>query len=118
MTLRHLDLGDCQRLAEDFVRPYHDDYLAMYSSVQGGLVTYSLLMTGKVRAFRPGGVPETPSRPRANHRSNLRDYTNCRNPGLFDPAFRLPWPGRLYNQSLRVPIFAALYCSLPAQCAP
>jgi len=45
MTLRHLGLGDCQRLAEDFVKPYHHDYLAMYSSVLGGVVTHPFLMT-------------------------------------------------------------------------
>jgi branched-chain amino acid aminotransferase len=45
MTLRHLDLGDCQRLAEDFVKPYHQDYLAMFSSVLGGVVTHPFLMT-------------------------------------------------------------------------
>jgi branched-chain amino acid aminotransferase len=45
MTLRHLDLDDCQRLAESFVKPYHEDYLAMYSSVLGGVVTNPFLMT-------------------------------------------------------------------------
>ncbi len=45
MTLRHLVLEDCQRLAEDFVKPYHHDYLAMYSSVLGGVVTHPFLMT-------------------------------------------------------------------------
>ena len=45
MTLRHLDLKDCQSLAKDFVRPYHQDYLAMYSSVLGGVVTHPFLMT-------------------------------------------------------------------------
>ena len=45
MTLPHLGLEDCQRLAEDLVKPYHQDYLAMYSSVLGGVVTDPFLMT-------------------------------------------------------------------------
>lgn len=45
MTLRHLDLKDCQSLAKEFVRPYHQNYLAMYNSVLGGVVTHPFLMT-------------------------------------------------------------------------
>lgn len=45
MTVRHLDLGDWQRLTKNFVRPYHQDYLAMYSSMLGGVVTHPFLMT-------------------------------------------------------------------------
>ena len=45
MTLPHLGLEDCQRLAEDLVKPYHQHYLAMYSSVLGGVVTDPFLMT-------------------------------------------------------------------------
>ena len=45
MTLPHLGLEDCQRLAEDLVKPYHQGYLAMYSSVLGGVVTDPFLMT-------------------------------------------------------------------------
>jgi branched-chain amino acid aminotransferase len=45
MRLRHLVLEDCQRLAEDFIKPFHHDYLAMYSSVLGGVVTHPFLMT-------------------------------------------------------------------------
>jgi branched-chain amino acid aminotransferase len=45
MTLAHLGLEDCQRLAEDLVKPYHQNYLAMYSSVLGGVVTDPFLMT-------------------------------------------------------------------------
>ena len=45
MTLRHLGLEDWDSLAEDFVKPYHQDYLAMYSSVLGGVVTHPFLMT-------------------------------------------------------------------------
>ncbi len=45
MTLPHLGLEDCQRLAEDLVKPYHQSYLAMYSSVLGGVVTDPFLMT-------------------------------------------------------------------------
>ena len=44
MTLRQLDLKDCQSLAKEFVRPYHQHYLAMYSSVLGGVVTHPFLM--------------------------------------------------------------------------
>ena len=45
MTLRHLDLKDCQSLAKEFLRPYHKNYLAMYNSVLGGVVTHPFLMT-------------------------------------------------------------------------
>ena len=45
MTLPHLRLEDCQLLAEDWVKPYHQNYLAMYSSVLGGVVTDPFLMT-------------------------------------------------------------------------
>ena len=45
MTLSHLGLEDCQQLAEDFVKPYHKNYLAMYSSIWGGVVTHPFLMT-------------------------------------------------------------------------
>ncbi|MGD9166545.1 MAG: aminotransferase class IV [Syntrophobacterales bacterium] len=45
MTLPHLGLEDCQRLAEALVKPYHKNYLAMYSSVLGGVVTDPFLMT-------------------------------------------------------------------------
>lgn len=45
MTLRHLSLEDCQNLAKEFVKPYHQNYLAMYSSVLGGVVTHPFLMT-------------------------------------------------------------------------
>ena len=45
MTLPHLGLEDCQRLAENLVKPYHQNYLAMYSSVLGGVVTDPFLMT-------------------------------------------------------------------------
>ena len=45
MTLPHLGLEDCQRLAKDLVKPYHQNYLAMYSSVLGGVVTDPFLMT-------------------------------------------------------------------------
>ena len=45
MTLPHLGLEDCKRLAEDLVKPYHQNYLAMYSSVLGGVVTDPFLMT-------------------------------------------------------------------------
>jgi branched-subunit amino acid aminotransferase/4-amino-4-deoxychorismate lyase len=45
MSLRHLDLEDCQQLAGDFVKPYHQNYLAMYSSILGGVVTHPFLMT-------------------------------------------------------------------------
>jgi branched-chain amino acid aminotransferase len=45
MTLAHLGLEDCQRLAENLVKPYHQNYLAMYSSVLGGVVTDPFLMT-------------------------------------------------------------------------
>ena len=45
MTLRHLGLQDCQSLAKEFLRPYHKSYLAMYSSVLGGVVTHPFLMT-------------------------------------------------------------------------
>jgi branched-chain amino acid aminotransferase len=38
-------LEDCQLLAEDWVKPYHQNYLAMYSSVLGGVVTDPFLMT-------------------------------------------------------------------------
>ena len=44
MTLRHLDLKDCESLAKEFLKPYHKDYLAMYSSVLGGVVTHPFLM--------------------------------------------------------------------------
>ncbi len=44
MRLRQLGLEDFQRLAEDFVKPYHNAYLAMYSSILGGVVTHPLLM--------------------------------------------------------------------------
>ena len=44
MTLPHLGLEDCQRLAEDLVKPYHQNYLAMYSSILGGVVTDPFLM--------------------------------------------------------------------------
>jgi branched-subunit amino acid aminotransferase/4-amino-4-deoxychorismate lyase len=44
MTLRQLDLKDCQSLAKEFVRPYHQHYLAMYNSVLGGVVTHPFLM--------------------------------------------------------------------------
>jgi branched-chain amino acid aminotransferase len=45
MTLPHLGLEDCRRLAEDLIKPYHQNYLAMYSSVLGGVVTDPFLMT-------------------------------------------------------------------------
>ncbi|UCG13715.1 MAG: aminotransferase class IV [Deltaproteobacteria bacterium] len=45
MKLRHLNVEDCQQLAEGFSKPYHRDYLAMYSSVLGGAVTHPFLMT-------------------------------------------------------------------------
>ena len=45
MTLRHLGLGDCQRLAASFKKSYHEGYLAMYTSVLGGVVTHPFLMT-------------------------------------------------------------------------
>lgn len=45
MSLRHLGLEDCQQLAGDFVKPYHQNYLAMYSSILGGVVTHPFLMT-------------------------------------------------------------------------
>lgn len=45
MTLSHLGLDDYQRLAEAYVKSYHQDYLAMYSSVLGGVVTHPFLMT-------------------------------------------------------------------------
>jgi branched-chain amino acid aminotransferase len=45
MTLPHLDLDDCHQLAEQFAKPYHQDYLAMYSSILGGVVTHPFLMT-------------------------------------------------------------------------
>jgi branched-chain amino acid aminotransferase len=42
--VRHLGLDDCGDLAETFRRSYHDNYLAMYSSVLGGVVTHPFLM--------------------------------------------------------------------------
>ncbi len=45
MRLRHLSLEDWQLLAENFVKPYHQDYHAMYSSILGGVVTHPFLMT-------------------------------------------------------------------------
>jgi len=45
MTLRKLNLEDCERLAASFTKPYHQDYFAMYSSVLGGVVTHPFLMT-------------------------------------------------------------------------
>jgi len=45
MILRHLTLEHCRNLAEVFVKPYHQDYMAMYSSVLGGVVTHPFLMT-------------------------------------------------------------------------
>jgi len=45
MTLRQLDLKDCQSLAKEFVKPYHQNYLAMYNSVLGGVVTHPFLMS-------------------------------------------------------------------------
>jgi branched-chain amino acid aminotransferase len=44
MTLRHLTLEHCRDLAETYVKPYHRDYIAMYSSVLGGVVTHPFLM--------------------------------------------------------------------------
>ncbi len=45
MTLRRLGLEECRELAAAFVKPYHKDYFAMYSSVLGGVVTHPFLMT-------------------------------------------------------------------------
>ena len=45
MTLRKLDLEDCERLAASFLKPYHQNYFAMYSSVLDGVVTHPFLMT-------------------------------------------------------------------------
>lgn len=44
MTLRRLGLEDCKELATAFVKSYHQDYFAMYSSVLGGVVTHPFLM--------------------------------------------------------------------------
>ena len=45
MSLRTLNLEDCERLAASFTKPYHQNYFAMYSSVLGGVVTHPFLMT-------------------------------------------------------------------------
>ena len=45
MTLRKLNLEDCERLAASFAKPYHQNYFAMYSSVLNGVVTHPFLMT-------------------------------------------------------------------------
>lgn len=45
MILRHLGIEDCQKLATQFVKSYHQDYLAMYSSILDGVVTHPFLMT-------------------------------------------------------------------------
>lgn len=62
MTLRHFKLEDCGDLAAAFVKPYHQDYFAMYSSVLGGVVTHPFLMTVPVDdhlVHRGDGVFET-----------------------------------------------------------
>jgi len=62
MALRHLKLEDCRDLAAAFVRPYHQDYLAMYSSIWGGVVTHPFLMVVPVddhMVHRGDGVFET-----------------------------------------------------------
>ena len=45
MTLRKLNLEDCERLAASYTKPYHQNYFAMYSSVLDGVVTHPFLMT-------------------------------------------------------------------------
>ncbi|MBW1980566.1 MAG: aminotransferase class IV [Deltaproteobacteria bacterium] len=45
MTLPHFGIEDCRSLAESYVKPYHENYFAMYSSVLGGVVTHPFLMT-------------------------------------------------------------------------
>jgi branched-subunit amino acid aminotransferase/4-amino-4-deoxychorismate lyase len=62
MNLRHFQLEDLPELAESFVRPYHRDYFAMYSSVLGGVVSHPFLMMVPVddhMVHRGDGVFET-----------------------------------------------------------
>ncbi len=62
MTLRHLDLNDCASLAAGFIKPYHKNYFAMYSSVLGGVVTHPFLMSVPVddhMVQRGDGIFET-----------------------------------------------------------
>jgi branched-chain amino acid aminotransferase len=93
MTLRHLGLEDWDSLAEDFVKPYHQDYLAMYSSVLGGVVTHPFLMT----------VP-------------LDDHIVHRGDGIFE-AFKCV-NGNIYNLQGHLERLAssarAVYLELPA----
>ena len=93
MRLRHLGLEDCHSLAEDFVKPYHQDYLAMYSSVLGGVVTHPFLMT----------VP-------------LDDHMVHRGDGIFE-AFKCV-NGNIYNLQEHLERLArsarAVYLKLPA----
>ena len=93
MTLHHLGLEDCQRLAENFIKPYHQDYLAMYSSLLGGVVTHPFLMT----------IP-------------LDDHMVHRGDGIFE-AFKCV-NGNIYNLSGHLERLErsarAVYLQLPA----
>jgi branched-subunit amino acid aminotransferase/4-amino-4-deoxychorismate lyase len=62
MALRHFKIEDCQGMAADFVKSYHQDYYAMYSSVLGGVVTHPFLMSVPVddhMVHRGDGIFET-----------------------------------------------------------
>jgi branched-subunit amino acid aminotransferase/4-amino-4-deoxychorismate lyase len=93
MTLRHLELQDCQSLAKEFLRPHHKNYLAMYSSVLGGVVTHPFLMT----------VP-------------VDDHMVHRGDGIFE-AFKCV-SGNIYNLQAHLKRLEhsarAVYLSLPA----
>ena len=93
MTLRHLDLKDCQSLAKEFVRPYHQNYLAMYNSILGGVVTHPFLMT----------IP-------------VDDHVVHRGDGIFE-AFKCV-NGNLYNLQAHLQRLErsarAVYLNLPA----
>ena len=93
MTLRHLELQDCQSLAKEFLRPHHKNYLAMYSSVLGGVVTHPFLMT----------VP-------------VDDHMVHRGDGIFE-AFKCV-NGNIYNLQAHLKRLEhsarAVYLSLPA----
>lgn len=93
MSLRRLDLEDCRDLAASFVKPQHQNYLAMYSSVLGGVVTHPFLMT----------VP-------------VDDHMVHRGDGIFE-AFKCV-DGRIYNLQRHLDRLErsakGLYLNLPA----
>jgi len=93
MSLRRINLEDCERLAASFTKPYHQNYFAMYSSVLGGVVTHPFLMT----------VP-------------MDDHMVHRGDGIFE-VFKCV-DGRIYNLQRHLERLErsarAIYLQLPA----